>query len=404
MPRQSVVPGFRFDAKRKRASFEVTVPGSGGRLRRRKTVKVSTRDEALRIFRSFRESVLAGRNAEPKLFFEFVKRYWPLIRMRLGSRTAIYESSVVESILVPFFGSHRLEKINAALVRDFVAMLRSRSYSASTINRTVSILRKILNDAVAREAIREFPARGRLPRETQTTLRLELSEEEKSRFLKAFDDERRFRDYFSRLQSAGKVITSPRFESGPRVFGGGLRPDGEAIGYYFQRFRETKPVFVVALETGLRRADILGLRWSSVDFDGGWIRVAMQKTRREALIPLSEACREILLGCRRRSVLSEFVFVNAEGKPLPWITIRRHFELAKKIAGISRRLRFHDLRHSFGSTLASQGVSLQLIAKALGHASVRMSERYARPSVESLQEIKRALDSSRASAQRSRSS
>jgi hypothetical protein len=131
MPRQSVVPGFCFDGKRRRACFEVTLPGTGGRLRRRKTVKASTRDEALNLFRQFRAAVLSERNAKPEFFSDYVQLFWPMIRMRLGAKTAEEESLVVEKILIPFFGSYRLEKINAALIRDFVALLRSQSYAAS---------------------------------------------------------------------------------------------------------------------------------------------------------------------------------------------------------------------------------------------------------------------------------
>jgi len=400
MLRRSVLPGFRFDGKSGRAFFEVTLPGTGGRRRKRRTVAVSTRDEALTLFREFRTAALAERAHDPKLFSQFIARFWPLIRMRLGTKTATRESYVVKKILDPFFGSHRLDKINTALIRDFVALLRSRSYAPATINGTVSILRKLLNDAVAREVIREFPAKGRLPREKEPVLRLEFSEDEKSRFLQAFDDEPGFREDFARQRSVGRVVSSPRFPAAPRIFGGGLRPEGEALGFYFQRFKETRPVFVIALETGLRRGDLLGLKWSSVDLSAGWIRVSVRKTSREALIPISRACREALLTSRGRRALNDLVFVTDEGKPLPWTTVRRYFEMAKKIAGVTRRFRFHDLRHTFGSTLASRGVSLQVIAKALGHASVRMSERYARPSQESLQEIKRALDSS-ASALRS---
>lgn len=137
MPRQSVVPGFRFDGRRKRVWFEVTMPGTDGRIRRRKTLKVFTRDEALKRFRQFRAATLAQRIAEPKTLSEYVARFWPLIRARLGAKTAEYETSVVEKVLDPFFGSYPLAKINAALVRDFVAFLQSRSYAASTINRTI---------------------------------------------------------------------------------------------------------------------------------------------------------------------------------------------------------------------------------------------------------------------------
>jgi integrase len=57
---------------------------------------------------------------------------------------------------------------------------------------------------------------------------------------------------------------------------------------------------------------------------------------------------------------------------------RRFFRLDKRIAGITRRCRFHDLRHTFASRLASGGVPLQFIARALGHKSVTTTERYAR--------------------------
>src|SRR5689334_1747753 len=165
MPRRSVVPGFRFDGKSGRAFFEVVVPGTGGRERRRKKVTVETRDKALALFKKFRTEVLRKRDANPEIFADYVFRYWPLIKMRLGAKTAAFETAIVENDLTPFFGLHRLEEINAALIKDFVALLRTHKQAPSTINRKVSVLRKILNDAVAREIVAEFPAKGRLSKE-----------------------------------------------------------------------------------------------------------------------------------------------------------------------------------------------------------------------------------------------
>jgi hypothetical protein len=105
MPRQSVVPGFRFDGKRRRACFEVVLPGTHGRRRRRKTVEASTRDEALALFRKFRTESLAKRAAKPEFFSDYLERFWPLVEMRLGEKAASYESSVVGKILKPFFGT-----------------------------------------------------------------------------------------------------------------------------------------------------------------------------------------------------------------------------------------------------------------------------------------------------------
>ena len=72
-------------------------------------------------------------------------------------------------------------------------------------------------------------------------------------------------------------------------------------------------------------------------------------------------------------------------------TLESYFAIAKEVAGITRRLRFHDLRHTFAARLASQGVSIQVISKALGHTSTKMSERYAKPSAESMKAIVAAL-------------
>jgi integrase len=122
----------------------------------------------------------------------------------------------------------------------------------------------------------------------------------------------------------------------------------------------------------------------------------MRKTKREAVIPISAACRGALSELYQRSVLAEFVFVRDDGRPQSWTMVKKTFELAKLLAGITRRCRFHDLRHTFGCRLASGGVSIQVIAKAMGHSSVQMTERYARPSEESLREIRRVLDTQKA--------
>ena len=53
--------------------------------------------------------------------------------------------------------------------------------------------------------------------------------------------------------------------------------------------------------------------------------------------------------------------MNDEGAPIAESTLKRAFATAKRLAKIERRFRFHDLRHTFASTLASQGVSLQVI-------------------------------------------
>ena len=62
--------------------------------------------------------------------------------------------------------------------------------------------------------------------------------------------------------------------------------------------------------------------------------------------------------------------------------VQPHPMLKKGIAGITRRPRIHDLRHTFGSNLSSQGVPVQMVAKMTGHSSTRMTDQYARPDAE----------------------
>jgi site-specific recombinase XerD len=73
-------------------------------------------------------------------------------------------------------------------------------------------------------------------------------------------------------------------------------------------------------------------------------------------------------------------------------TLHRYFKIAKAIAGITRRCRVNDLRHTFASNLATNGCNLVDIRAALAHTSTRMSERYAKPSPERLEAVRAAIN------------
>jgi integrase len=401
-------PGFIFESRRHIAKFSVIVPGTNAMRRRKKTIYVEKRDAALERWAEFREEVLRGEAPKPKVvtFGDYVGRHLSDHLRRVSPATATSYEQMSRIHLLPFFGELRLDEISMASIRDFVGHLKryrsearsrfGRPLSPVTINDCLAVLRVLVRDAHERGVIETLPWRGRWPREKTEALRLELTPEEQRRFLSAFDDERAFREHVERIRSKGKVVSSPRFGRSPRSFGGGRRSEGEAVGAHFFRFRSLKPLFVVALETGLRRSDLLSLRWRSIDLENDWIRITMRKTKREAVIPISAACRGALSELYQRSVLAEFVFVRDDGRPQSWTMVKKTFELAKLLAGITRRCRFHDLRHTFGCRLASGGVSIQVIAKAMGHSSVQMTERYARPSEESLREIRRVLDTQKA--------
>jgi len=91
--------------------------------------------------------------------------------------------------------------------------------------------------------------------------------------------------------------------------------------------------------------------------------------------------------------MSEYVLLTPDGRPYAESTIKRYFKTAKAIAGITRRFRFHDQRHTFASTLASKGINSFTLRDLLGHTSTRTTERCARPSSEAFAAVIAALGS-----------
>jgi integrase len=393
MKRQQL-PGFNYDPKRKRAVLDGFVPGTKCKFRRQRTIEDVTRDQALAAWKEFREELASGQAIQgPLTLRQFVEGYYELIAASHTAGTRKTQGAIIKNHLLRYFGDSELSAITTIRVVDFMADLRVRSCSASFINDCVRVLKMLLRQAVERDVIPDYPIKKKLPKEKETPLRLELKAEERARFFATFGDEAAFRRHIDAGRSLGPVKASEHFSDAARRFGGGMRGDSKAAGAYFQRFRELREFFIVAVETGLRAwTDLRNLQWSSIDFAGGFIRVLMQKTQNEAEVPISAACCEALRICRVSGVASVYVFVDAKGRRFSPTRIRRAFLLAKEIAGITRRFRPHDLRHTFGCRLADRNISLQKIAKALGHTTTRMAERYARPSEESMREITRALD------------
>ena len=138
-------------------------------------------------------------------------------------------------------------------------------------------------------------------------------------------------------------------------------------------------LLVVAVMTGCRKGELLGLEWSRVDFEANVIRLRGSDTKaaKARLVPLNETAREALQ--RRLQYRSErcpdaaWVFCGPDGERIVSVKSSfRHALQSARIAGV----RFHDLRHTCGSWLAQKGVPIGHIAAVLGHSTLRMSERY----------------------------
>lgn len=369
--------GLRYDAKTQTAYLDGYVAGTNGKVRRRKTIEHVTIAQAREAWKAFRADLASGRAVRgPITLATFIKEYWEIVSAHLTESTRATHRNLIDNHLLRYFGDTVLDDITSVRVGDFQTNMRNLGRAASYINDAVRLLKMLLRQAVERDVIAEYPITKKTKIEKEHPLRLELSTDERRRFFATFEDENVFREYVGKTRKAK-----------------GRQPESDATHAAYLRYRELREFFIVAVETGLRnRTDLRNLRWRDVDFEGGWIRVVMQKTEREATIPLSQACRAALRVCREKPVVSECVFVDAHGHRWSLARIRRTFTLAKQLAGITRRFRVHDLRHTFGCRLASGGVPLQIIAKALGHTTTKMAERYARPSDEAARAITGALD------------
>jgi site-specific recombinase XerD len=378
--------GFRFDGKRGLAHFEVILPGTKGKGRRRKTEAASDFVDATTKYHAFRRLVLDAGLDAPTTLEGYVEKHGEAIQARVSPRTAARERDHLR-VLLAHFGRIPLRRISAASVKDFVAAMQAEGYHATTINNAYAVLRKYLRDAVDRAVLDVFPIRGRARdwHVREPRLRLELTETERTAFLAAFDDETGFREEIARARR--NVAPGVARHIPPDWL-----PEGDEVAKHFERFRRSRLLFVLALETGLSRGDLFALRWDAVDSAKGLIRVTRAKTGREALVPISAALRPALKELRaqrlaRRDDRELVLGLYSEMAAL------RYFATAKKLAGITRRLRFHDLRHSFASRHVSKGTALEVVKEMLGHASIKTTERYSRVTEDAIREAGAALDS-----------
>jgi len=138
-----------------------------------------------------------------------------------------------------------------------------------------------------------------------------------------------------------------------------------------------RSIVVLALNTGMRRGEILALHWEAVDWQRDLIHVTRTKTGRNRTVPMNVTVRQVL---SRQAGKGELVFVSPRmGKQL--VEIKKGFTAACLRAGI-KDFRFHDLRHTAASRLAEVGADPFVIAEILGHASLAMTKRYTHASDE----------------------
>lgn len=134
-----------------------------------------------------------------------------------------------------------------------------------------------------------------------------------------------------------------------------------------------KPVVIVALYTGMRKGEILGLKWKDCDFKRNIIYLWDTKNGEKREVPMSEPVKTALIRVRKNPK-SDFIFCHKEGAQI--LDIKKSFFTAITKSGI-KDFRFHDLRHCCASYLVMNGVAINTVREILGHKSMDMTLRYA---------------------------
>jgi integrase len=155
-------------------------------------------------------------------------------------------------------------------------------------------------------------------------------------------------------------------------------------------------ISAVAIQTGLRLAELCGLCWDRVDFRRNLIHVTRTrdktgvkdstKNKLSRIIPMTAMVRALLTELfDQRDPDCDFVFLGKKGGPIPYGHIYRQFGIAQADANIKNKIRFHDLRHTFASNYMMSGGNVFDLQKLLGHTKIEMTMVYAHLSPNHLQ-------------------
>ena len=265
------------------------------------------------------------------------------------STERIYRLNLTKHIF-PVLGSKPLTTIGRADCRTLIATCRDKGLSPKTLENICRTLSTVLTQAVEDGLAPANPA--------------------------------------FRLGRYYRQGDRPRFEINPFT--------REEVATFLKAAQEHAPrdypLFLCALRSGMRLGELLGLQWGDLDFNGRFIEVRRNRVAGRVTTPkngkvrrvdmsaqLAETLRALLTQRKEEKLrkgwkdVPESAFCTEDGSPLDGDNLRhRVFYRVLRKAGL-RRVRFHDLRHTFASLLIQDNQSLAYVKEQLGHASIQIT-------------------------------
>lgn len=143
----------------------------------------------------------------------------------------------------------------------------------------------------------------------------------------------------------------------------------------------------IYLDTGARAEEILGLRREDVNLDDCLIKLE-GKGARERVVPFSPGLRPDLYRWMERYPNAEWLFPTLSGRRLTYDNALKNFKtLAAKVGVVGKRVSFHTLRHTMATGYIAEGGNVLHLSRLLGHASVKMTEKYVHMQTKDLSKV-----------------
>ena len=301
--------------------------------------------EAVGESRKFAELILGKKRAEvregrfldvkkhAKIRFEdFADEY---LETHSKLKKSYYTDCKIAGLLKKFFGGKCLHEITSLDIEKFKTS-RIKEVKPATVNRALAVLKSMFNKAIAWGKADSNPFKA---------VKLFKENNQRLRFLEREDIPKLLANCCPHL----------------------------------------KPIVILALNTGMRKGEILGLKWHDIDFKRDTIHLHDTKSGEGRDVPLNAMAKKTLIAVPKHPG-SPYIFNDNNGNN--YGDIKKSFLTAVKKSDIID-FHFHDLRHTFASQLVMAGVDLNTVRELLGHKSIEMTLRYSHLSPD---HKKRAVD------------
>jgi len=293
-----------------------------------------------------RRAVVPGSVATGISFAEAAEEYLRFAEQDRGCKPSTIRGyrSQLNAHLLPAFGSMRIEDITEREIERWRAGISGSRAARPTLSNKTKNHQLVLLHAIFRRTVKVYG----LPRNPLTNV-----------------------DRY-RVRASGDIEVFSPEEIWSLVRAAASEIDGA--------------IFLTAAFTGLRRGELLGLRWRDVDFDASTIRVRASYAAGKLTTPKSGKVRAVPMAPDVASALArvgqrdrftgedDFVFAGEGGLPLNGDALSSRYERALKAAGL-RRLRFHDLRHTFGTRMIREA-DIRRVQEWMGHADIQTTMKY----------------------------